>query len=1355
VRRVILSIILGLFALVCIAFIAAIVTLRTDWFREKVRTKIISVAEQATGGRVEIGSFSYDWNQLTASVAPFVLHGTEPAGDPPLLRADRIHVGLKIISVFQKRVDLASLTIEKPQVRIVVTQDGRTNFPSPKIRSHRAKSFVQQLLDLRIRDLVLRDGFAEYNSRRIPLDVRAHNLDTNLRYEAAGPRYAGEVTSRTVIFDSGPLHGAAFAFHTGLAIENNRLRFSDGSLRMDQSSIEIAGALDDFSAPHGVFDVKADLFPVEIAKSIKLPVADRGEVRFIGKAIFSSQPSFQFSVDGKATGQGLAFENKYVRVSGIAFSGPFKLTRDRIELTGATVRALDGEFRGRAQIRNLRMLTVDGTIQGFSIKELARVQSQESGELNGKASGPVHLDAMLTLTGLHDAKFNAKADIIPGVGGVPVQGFVDMTYEQTPNTLALANSIVNLGASHVEVSGTLGQNLLVHTTSRDLNDVVAAFPLFGVTPPKALPIVLKGGSARFDGNVTGPLKEPKFTGQAEATRFSLEKRDFDHAVANFDLTKSVVVFRSLDLDQGRLHAHGNGSMGLVNWQLDDSSALAATVTLRGVDIQKLINDVTTLNRDLQPNDDPQLSRDSNGAVPTITGTLSATADLKGTLGSPNATAHIDATNVSAYDERADRVRADLTLTGNSLDVQDAHITAGKAQIDVKGAYSKQGDDWTTGTLRFDIASHGLTMAQSANLHKLYANLDGQADVKADGTAHLVKGDFRLDTLNSQATVRTITLDGQSYGNLSLTATTKGSVLDIHANANLRGTPLEGTGEWRLEGDYPGHGEVVIPRMDVATLHGLVPTPSKPDLPFDGFIEGKVDVSGPLKKIDQLKADIRLSAVQLNARQNARPRAGAQQRDLILRNSKPVVLVATTKNIDVQSAEFSGTGTTIEAQGKMSLDSKNPWDLRVNGSMNLAILQIFNPDLLASGNATVNATVRGPMMEPDVGGRLELKNASLYLTDLPNGVDQANGVILFDKNRATVNRLTAVTGGGQISFDRGSFVGFRGTALVYRIQATADHVRYRSPDGVSVTVNGALSLLGTSDNSVLSGTVTVMRAGFNPKTDVGSLLATTAKPVSTPSTPSQYLRGIQFDIRVETAQSLEIETSLTRNIEAEANLRVRGTPERPVVLGNISVTEGQIEFFGNKYTINRGEVNFYNASKIEPIIDMDLETAVRGVTVDITFSGPVNKLNFSYRSDPPLQTSDIIALLAVGRQPVSTGGLATSQTVTGTNYLSTSSNALLGQAISAPVAGRLQRFFGVSHLKIDPQLTDLTSVPQARVTLEQQISKDITLTYITNLTRTQEQIIRVEWDLNRQWSVIALRDENGAFGIDFQYRKRFR
>ncbi len=64
-----------------------------------------------------------------------------------------------------------------------------------------------------------------------------------------------------------------------------------------------------------------------------------------------------------------------------------------------------------------------------------------------------------------------------------------------------------------------------------------------------------------------------------------------------------------------------------------------------------------------------------------------------------------------------------------------------------------------------------------------------------------------------------------------------------------------------------------------------------------------------------------------------------------------------------------------------------------------------------------------------------------------------------------------------------------------------------------------------------------------------------------------------------------------------------------------------------------------------------------------------------------------------------------------------SNSLLSQAI-APNSGRLQKFFGVSHIKIDPQLTDVTIVPQARLTMEQQVSSDVTLTYITNLEVSQ-------------------------------------
>ncbi len=1301
----------GLFAMLLFAVAACLYMLQTDWFKNKVRQRIITVAEQATGGRVEIGAFSYDWRRLTATVAPFVLHGTEPAGTPPLLRADRIEIGIRIISALERRIDLDSVVVERPHVHIITSADGRTNIPKPRIQP-RGESFVQDLLDLKVREVGLRNGDAEYNGQRVPFDLDARDLNAHWRYESAGPRYTGEIVARALTFNR-----STFGFHAKIALQNDRLQIADAELRMRRSRISVQGSLDNFVAPRGAFEVNAQLFPAEL-----IPGSYRGEVTFQGKASIAWHPALEYLLDGNVTAHGLAYADRFVTIDSINVASHLKLTPDRLELTRAAVNALGGVFHGNVDVRNFKTLLLDGTAEGFPLDTVARATGRSPGQFAGIASGPVHIEARLVGRAVEGATVRTKLEITPGAGATPVQGRVDATYDQRSNTLHFGDSNLVIPTGRAEFSGTPGERFNVRGT------------LWGMPPGlPPLPIILKGGTARFDGAVTGPLNNPTITGHIEATRFTVRQQNFDRASADIVATKSDATVRGLTLDQGALHISGDGRVTLAEWQLTDDSTIRATGSVSGADLKSVAAQL--------------------GFKTSITGTFSATGEMQGTLRQPHIAASVDARNVTAFEQKAERIIAGVRLAGDRIAIEKAHITAGGAEIGGSGAYQAVTGDWDTGELQFEFNGHSFTLAQITAVHKQYGTLDAQVTVNGHGSVRVVKGAPNIQSLNGSADLRNVTVDKVPYGTLQITLATKGSLLDVNAKANLRGTALEGSGEWRLEGEYPGKGELVIPRMTVATLHGLVPNATRAELPFEGFIEGRMDLSGPLKNPDQLKAEVRLTTVQINARQAMQPRAGARSADLVLHNAQPVVLDVTTKAVNIRSTQFTGTDSTLGIEGRMSLDAHATWDMKVNGAINLAVLQIFNPSLLGSGNAVVNVAVRGALTEPDVTGQLQLRNASLYLADLPNGVSQANGQILFDRNRATIDRLSAVSGGGRVEFQRGSFVGFRGPALLYHVQATADHVRYRSPEGISITANGDLSLQGTSENSVLSGTITVTRAGFNPKTDVGGLLASTTKPIATPSEPNQYLRGLQFDVRVESAANLEIETYLTRNIEASSDVRVKGTPDHPVVLGHIGVNRGEIEFFGNRYSINRGEVNFYNTAKIEPVIDMDLETVVRGITVDVAFSGALNKLNFSYRSDPPLQSNDIIALLAVGREPITTGGLASAQT--SGNFMASGANDLLGQALSPPAAGRLQRFFGVSHLRIDPLLTDITSIPQARVTLEQQISKDVTLTYITNLTRTQEQIVRIEWNLSRQWSVIALRDENGAFGIDFQVRRRFK
>ena len=67
-----------LVVLLVIAGLAGLVVVQSGWFHEYVRQRIIAEIEHATGGRVEIGRFSFRGPTLTASVARWCCTATKP-----------------------------------------------------------------------------------------------------------------------------------------------------------------------------------------------------------------------------------------------------------------------------------------------------------------------------------------------------------------------------------------------------------------------------------------------------------------------------------------------------------------------------------------------------------------------------------------------------------------------------------------------------------------------------------------------------------------------------------------------------------------------------------------------------------------------------------------------------------------------------------------------------------------------------------------------------------------------------------------------------------------------------------------------------------------------------------------------------------------------------------------------------------------------------------------------------------------------------------------------------------------------------------------------------------------------------
>jgi translocation and assembly module TamB len=151
------------------------------------------------------------------------------------------------------------------------------------------------------------------------------------------------------------------------------------------------------------------------------------------------------------------------------------------------------------------------------------------------------------------------------------------------------------------------------------------------------------------------------------------------------------------------------------------------------------------------------------------------------------------------------------------------------------------------------------------------------------------------------------------------------------------------------------------------------------------------------------------------------------------------------------------------------------------------------------------------------------------------------------------------------------------------------------------------------------------------------------------------------------------------------------------------------------------------------------------------------LKVNYRSDPPLPTSDIIALLAFGQTTEESAQLQQGSAHSAFN--NQASNAMLAAALNATLSNRAQRLFGNSRIKINPQgiesETSTTTQNGPAVTIEQQVKDNLTLSYTTDVSQTSQQIIRGEYNVSRNISIVGIRDQNGVVSFDIEIRRRKR
>ncbi|MBV8819054.1 MAG: hypothetical protein JO022_11905, partial [Acidobacteriaceae bacterium] len=263
---------LSLAGLIIVAVVASILTIRTAWFQNYVREKIIAVTEESTGGKVEIGSFAFDWTHLRATIRNFVLHGTEPAGQAPLFRASLIQLDLRLFSGLKKMVDLQSLDVDQPQANLLIYPNGNTNVPEPKVKSNSNTSGLETVVDLAIGHFNLTNGLLAFNAEKAKFSAKGENLRAQLAYNAVKPQYQGHLSMSPLCLQSDKNESVNANVNLPVTLEKDRITLSGGKLTTGVSEISVDGSVDHMNAPKTSAHLNARVGFDDVRKLVDVPI---------------------------------------------------------------------------------------------------------------------------------------------------------------------------------------------------------------------------------------------------------------------------------------------------------------------------------------------------------------------------------------------------------------------------------------------------------------------------------------------------------------------------------------------------------------------------------------------------------------------------------------------------------------------------------------------------------------------------------------------------------------------------------------------------------------------------------------------------------------------------------------------------------------------------------------------------------------------------------------------------------------------------------------------------------------------------------------------------------------------------
>jgi len=695
------------------------------------------------------------------------------------------------------------------------------------------------------------------------------------------------------------------------------------------------------------------------------------------------------------------------------------------------------------------------------------------------------------------------------------------------------------------------------------------------------------------------------------------------------------------------------------------------------------------------------------------GTFTSSLRVEGSGESPDIHGDVSIEKAVIYKVPVDSASFDFAYTQSRFEFRRASVKKGESIV--KGNLTIHPDD----TFSYKATSDRIRLSDI-----IQRPLQGEVvlSLRSEGSGSVSNPSITIDAHMTEGTLR-----GKAVGEGAITASLRGKEFSI--SARLLDEKISVTAKGRTDGVMPWEATADFQKG----RYDFLITSVLKDVPEDLILNlnGNLSISGTRNHIAGT-AEIKHMILSMYG--------------YSFTNEDEISLHLKDREISVDSIAMRSGNTLLSTGGTLTIGRN--YNIIIEGSSALSPFKSLSTKLgVLRGNADFVVGITGEWEKPKINGSITLVDGSIGLKEYPAyRITDLNGYLYMDNDRVVLQHLGGKIGGGDLDFS-GILYLKRFSLSRFYVEAKMKNVTSSISNDFSVNFGGSLLYKGTPEAQMISGNIDINRARYRERVEWKSWLLQTKKAETFKADISNLAKA-DLNIKITGENNIIIDNNVARAVVG-ADLVVRGKIYRPSLLGRLETREGKVFFRNNEFNILQASADFSDPNRLNPSISIAADTIVKGYKVKMNLEGQLDRFNMSLSSDPPLKEMDILALLTVG------------QTGSGVKGLEAGIGA--GEATSF-VTGKMQDIFeerlrsitGLDRFQVDPHVSKSTGTVEPRVTVSKRLLGDrVYVTYTTAVGTLEEQIIKLEYFMNKNISLVGERDERGITGGDIRFRFEFK